>query len=175
MSGLYNGCLFFAFSGAICGGYYAGLQAAASSWGMTSSMNVNDSEVFEEKERIFRPTKLDKGISYKEVEDSARQVMNYYMGYKRNQLGMETALNKLDLIESYLPKIQAPNFHELMKANEATELIRMCKLAARASMERKESGRAYYGRTDYPEMNPDLQKPLVMWQEDDEPRFSWGL
>jgi succinate dehydrogenase/fumarate reductase flavoprotein subunit len=175
VSGLYNGCLFFAFSGAICGGYYAGLRAAESSKEMTSTVSVNDSEVSAEKERIFQPSKTAHGISHKEVERSARQVMNYYMGYRRNQLGMETALEKLNLVESFVPKIQAPNFHELMKANEAAELIRMCKLATRASMERKESGRAFFRRTDYPELNTDLQKPLVMWQEDGEPRFSWGL
>ena len=87
---------------------------------------------------------------------------------------METALQTLDLIETYLPRIHAPNFHELMKANETAELIKMAKIATRASMERKESGRAYFKRTDYPDMKPEFAKPLVMWQEDGEPRFSWG-
>lgn len=175
VSGLYNACLFFAFSGAICGGYYAGLQAAETSREMSTPGGIDESEVAAERERIFRPARLEKGISYKEVENPARQVMNYYMGYRRNQLGMETALKKLDLIETYLPKIKAPDFHELMKANETAELIKMCKISVRASMERKESGRAFFRRTDYPEMNPELARPLVMWQENGESRFSWGL
>ncbi|MFH1490260.1 MAG: hypothetical protein ABII06_15250, partial [Pseudomonadota bacterium] len=69
----------------------------------------------------------------------------------------------------------APNFHELMKANEAAELIKMCKIATRASMERKESGRAFFRRTDYPEMSPEFSRPLLMWQENGEARFSWGF
>ncbi len=174
VSGLYNSCLFFAFSGAICGGYYAGLQAAEACLGMATHAKIDESETAAERERIFMSAALDKGICYKEVENSVRQVMNYYMGYRRNQLGMETALQKLDLIETYLPRIHAPNFHELMKANETAELIKMAKIATRASMERKESGRAYFKRTDYPDMKPEFAKPLVMWQEDGEPRFSWG-
>lgn len=175
LSGLYNACLFFAFSGAMCGGYYAGGKAAEAANGMSTPGDVNDSEVEAERERIFLPARPAKGISYKEVENSVRQVMNYYMGYRRNQLGMETALEKLDLIETYWPKIKAPDFHDLMKANEAAELIKMCKIATRASMERKESGRAFFRRTDYPEMNPECNRPLVMWQEEGKARFSWGV
>ena len=61
-----------------------------------------------------------------------------------------------------------------MRSNESVELIKMCKLATRASMERKESGRAYYRRTDYPNLNPKLSKPLVTWQENGQQLFSWG-
>jgi succinate dehydrogenase/fumarate reductase flavoprotein subunit len=61
-----------------------------------------------------------------------------------------------------------------MKANETAELLKIAKLTIRASMERKESGRAYFRRTDYPEMNPDLNKPLITWKEKGEPRFEWS-
>ena len=174
VSGLYNGCLFFAFSGAICGGYYAGLKAAEAAMETKEYADLDEREVTAEKERIFRPMNIEKGISYKEFEGPIRQVMNYYAGYRRNEKGMETALEKLDLIESYQDKIKAPNYHELMKANESAELIKMCKLSLRASMERKESGRSIYKRTDYTEVNPEMSKPLVIWQESGEVRFSWG-
>jgi aspartate oxidase len=88
---------------------------------------------------------------------------------------MESALEKLNLIESYQDKIKAPNYHELMKANESAELINMCKLSLRTSMERKESGRSIYRRTDYPDVNPEMSKPLVIWQENGDVRFSWGI
>jgi succinate dehydrogenase/fumarate reductase flavoprotein subunit len=173
--GLYNGCVFFAFSGAICGGYYAGIQAAEASLGTKGIADIDEREVIDEKERILKPMKIDKGISYKDFEAAIRQVMNYYMGYRRNQKGMEIALEKLDFIENYRNKIKADNYHELMRANESSELIKMCKLATKASIERKESGRAYYRRTDFPEMNPGLKKVLVVWQENSEQRFSWGI
>jgi succinate dehydrogenase/fumarate reductase flavoprotein subunit len=173
--GLYNGCLFFALSGAICGGYYAGMQAAKASCRDPWPGAINEDVITEEKERVFRPLEVKKGVSYREFEGVIRQVMNYYMGYRRNQKGMETTLAKLDYIATWLDRIEAQNYHELMRAHESAEVLRMCRLTTKASMERKESGRGYYRRSDYPDLNPDLNKPLVLWQEDGEERFSWGL
>jgi succinate dehydrogenase/fumarate reductase flavoprotein subunit len=62
-----------------------------------------------------------------------------------------------------------------MRANETTEVLKMAKLAVLASMQRKESGRAYYRVTDYPDLNPKLDKVLVAWQENGKPKFSWGI
>jgi hypothetical protein len=42
-------------------------------------------------------------------------------------------------------------------------------------MERKESGRSIYRRTDYPDVNLEMSKPLVIWQENGDVRFSWGI
>ena len=86
-----------------------------------------------EKERIFRPMKTTDGIDYKRFELAIRQVMMYYMGYVRNEKGMATALERLRLIEGYLNKLQASDFHELMRANEAVHLLKICQLATRAS------------------------------------------
>jgi succinate dehydrogenase/fumarate reductase flavoprotein subunit len=173
LSGLYNGCLFFAFSGSMCGGYYAGLQAADAAMQMDGLAEIDAAGVMEEKQRVLKPLTREKGIDYGEVEGAIRQVLNYYVGYRRNQKGLETALDRLDLIETYLGGIRAPNYHELMKANETAELLKIARLTTRACMERKESGRAFFRRTDYPEMNPGLSKPLIAWQEKGEPRFSW--
>jgi succinate dehydrogenase/fumarate reductase flavoprotein subunit len=175
VSGLYNGCVFIGFSGAMCGGYYAGKQAAEALQGTDSLAGFDKKEIEAEKERIFRPMKIDKGISYKEIERAISQVLNYYMGYRRNMKGMEATLEKLDLIATYLPKIKASNYHGLMRANESAEVMKMAKLVVRASMERKESGRAYYRIAEYPDLNPELNKVLVTWQENGQPRFSWGI
>ena len=101
--------------------------------------------------------------------------MNYYVGYRRNMKGMETALERLNLIETYLDKIRAPNYHSLMRAHECAEVLKMAKLVVLASMQRKESGRTCYRIADYPNLNPALDKVLVTWQEKGQPRFSWGL
>ena len=87
--------------------------------------------------------------------------------------GMQTALDRLNLIESYLGRIKAANPRELMKANETAELVKVARLTTRASMERKESGRGYYRRTDYPEMDPELNRPLIAWYEGGEFKFAW--
>ena len=88
---------------------------------------------------------------------------------------MEKALDRLRFLEGSWGQIEAADERSLMRANESAELVKMCQIATLASMERKESGRAYFQRTDYPELNPDMGKPLVLWHEKGEPKFSWGL
>jgi succinate dehydrogenase/fumarate reductase flavoprotein subunit len=175
VDGLYNGCVFFAFSGAMCGGYSAGLHAAEACTGTAEFAPIDGEEVQSERERIFRPLSTADGITYVEFEGAIRQVMNYYMGFRRNQKGMELAIEKLSFIEGYTERLKASDFRQLMRANESVELLKMCKIAARASMERKESGRAYYRRTDYPELNPNMAKPLATWQENGQQLFAWGI
>ena len=174
VSGLYNACVFFAFSGAICGGYYAGTQAAEAVVQPDEREPLDESEILKEKARIYRPLKTRNGMSYREFEGAIRQVMAYYMGYRRNQKGMETALEKLSFLEGCVDQLTASNYRELMKANESRDLVETCRLSTRSSLERKESGRAYYKRSDYPELMPALNKPLVLWQEGGQQKLAWG-
>ncbi len=174
LEGFYNGCVFFAFSGAICGGYFAGNNAAEAASRNEAVEECPERVVAQEKDRIYRPMQNPKGMTYREFESALRQVMNYYMGYRRNQQGMEAALEKLSFLEGRLDRIGASNYREMMKANESSDLVKMCKLATRASMERKESGRAYYKRSDYPELDSSLNKPLVIWHQGGHQKLAWG-
>ncbi|RJR41169.1 MAG: FAD-binding protein [Desulfobacteraceae bacterium] len=173
--GLYNGCVFFAFSGAICGGYYAGSQAAEAARETNTLQEPDEPVILQERARILRPLHTGAGMTYREFEGAVRQVMAYYMGYRRNQKGMETALEKLSFLEGYVDRITASNYREIMKTIESSDLVRMCKLAARASLERKESGRTYYKRSDYPTPVPAFQKPLLLWKEGERQNLAWGF
>jgi len=175
VNALYNGCTFYSFSGSMCSGYIAAIEAAKALSRNEKLPPLNLAEVSLEKERIFKPMKTKEGIGYERFEQAIRQVMTYYMGYVRNQKGMETALGRLRFIERYVDRLQASNFHEMMRANEAVHLLKTCQLSARATMERKESGRTLYRRSDYPDINPDCNKSLVLWQESGEIRTSWGM
>ncbi len=173
VSGLFNGCVFYNFSGSMCSGYIAATEACAALPRAEKLAPIMPEEVSLEKKRIFKPMNNSGGLSYAKFESAVQQVMKYYMGYVRNQKGMEIALERLSLIESYLDRVQALNYHELMRANEAVHLLKVCQLATRASMERKESGRAIYTRSDYPEHNDAYSKMLTMWQTGGEPQMSW--
>jgi len=173
--GLYNGCVFVGFSGAMCGGYSAGARAAEAALRTAELAPLDERHVSKERDRVFRPICLDEGMRYDEFERAVRQVMNYYMGYRRNQQGMELALEKLAYLETFAGNLKARDWRDLMKAVESAQLLQMCQLAVRASLERKESGRAVYRRTDYPDLNPELNKPLATWREDGRQVFSWGL
>jgi adenylylsulfate reductase subunit A len=86
---------------------------------------------------------------------------------------MQIALERLDRIESYLDKLRASNYHELMRANEAAHLLKICRLAIIATMARKESGRSIYKRSDYPQRDEAYAKMLALWQADGIPQTAW--
>ena len=90
--------------------------------------------------------------------------MDYYMGYVRNEKGMSTALEKFALIESVEDTIMAKNLHELLRAHEAMHLLRTC----------RQTGRSVYRRTDYPDMDPSLNKLLVLEKDAYGPKAFWA-
>jgi len=165
VKGLFSGCHFVAFSGAICGGFSAGKEAARAGCSGSPVILV-DEEVVREKEKIFHPMRVRAGLRPKEFENTIRQVMNYYMGFVKNEKGIEIALERLTLIDGYMDRIEAHDYRDLMRANEARHLLKQCQLTTRAVLERRETGRATYRRSDYPQLNPEYNnKCLAVWQE----------
>jgi succinate dehydrogenase/fumarate reductase flavoprotein subunit len=175
VSGLFSGCVFPWVSGAICGGYYAGLQAARAAKSEDRPFEIDEEAALLEKERIFAPLHREEGLNYREFEGAVRSVMDYYMGLRRNQKGMEIALQKLNFIETYAPRIKAQNYHELLRTHEGLFMHKACILTTLTCLQRKESGRGVYKRTDFPDPNPEMNKPLLIWQEDGKFAFSWGI
>ena len=101
--------------------------------------------------------------------------MNYYMGFRRSMAGMERALEKIRFLSSKAPLLQAGNYRELMRCHESRDILAVCELAIQATMERKETGRCVYKLRDYPELNPEMAKPLLLVRgENGLPRFQWG-
>jgi succinate dehydrogenase/fumarate reductase flavoprotein subunit len=166
VSGLFSGCNFGGFSGALCGGYSAGKEAARAAHLASQDVQLNEDEIEAEKKLIFRPLKVEDGLTPQSFENAIRQVMDFYMGIVKNESGIDIALERLDLIQGYLSRLQAHNFHELMRANEARFLLKQCQLTTRAVKERRESGRTTYRRSDYPNLDPKYNgKSLALWQE----------
>jgi succinate dehydrogenase/fumarate reductase flavoprotein subunit len=173
VKGLFPGCHFFSFSGAICGGFSAGTEAAKAGL-KTEDLAVDESEVSGEREKIFRPLQVHAGLSPREFENTIRQVMDYYMGFVKNEKGIELALERLKLIEGYMNRIEARDYHELMRANEVRHLLKQCQLTTLAVLERRETGRTTYRRSDYPQLNPELNnKCLVLWQKAGQPQLAF--
>jgi len=173
VKGLFSGCNFMAFSGAICGGFSAGTEAAKGD-SPGSQRTLKDEEVVREKETIFRPLRVRAGLKPRDFENTIRQVMDYYMGFLKNEKGIELATERLKWIEGYVKRIEARDCRELMRANEARHLLKQCQLTARAVLERRETGRTTYRRSDYPELNPEYNnKSLALWQEAGEMRMAF--
>lgn len=171
---LFGGSVFLYCSGAICGGYEAGRQAGIRAAGMETPARMDEGLAAKVKEGIFAPLHVEGGISYQEMEEAARNVMNYYMGFRRSMAGMERALEKIRFLSSQIPRLQATNYRELMRCHESKDILAVSELAILATMERKESGRCVYKLRDYPDLNPEMAKPLLVLRGSDGPKFQWG-
>ena len=53
-------------------------------------------------------------------------------------------------------------------------MLKVCELAIEATMERKETGRCVYKIADYPSLNPDMAKPLLLTRGENGSVFHWG-
>lgn len=173
---LFCGSIFLYCSGAMCGGYEAGRQAAMKASGMNAAGALDEDLVASTKDRIFAPMKEPEGdgVSWREVEEAARNVMNYYMGFRRSMAGMGRALEKIQFLRGEANRLHADNLRDLMRCHESLEVLTVCDLAIQATMERKETGRCVYKLREYPDLNPDMAKPLLLTKTADGPRFNWG-
>ena len=173
---LFCGSVFLYCSGAMCGGYEAGRQAGVRAQGITGFGKVNEELAARVKEEIFAPMRVDpaEGVKYQEIEQAVRNVMCYYMGFRRSMAGMARALEKIQFLNSQSHRLHAETLRELMRCHEAHEILTVSELAIQATMERKETGRCVYKLRDYPELNPEMAKPLLVIRTEDGPRFQWG-
>ena len=174
ISGLFVGTGFQAFSGAMCGGYAAGKHASAKAGTIDAVPDVSAAEAEAERRRVLAPLHSEGSTHYAQFESAIRQVMDYYMGYVRNERGMKQALDSLARIEALKDDLIADNWHELMRTHEALVLLEMCKIVTLASIEHREtSNSTIYMRSDYPDPDPALNKLMVTEKVDGRPRISW--
>lgn len=173
LPGLYNGCVFYTFSGSMCSGYLAG-ESAAANLGKAPGLKGLEDEIDRECERIFTPlTPLEDAVPQAMFESSVRQVMSYYMGFVRNEKGIDVALDRLAFLSGYADKVRAGNMHELMMTHEALHLLESCRLSTLCTRERKESGRSIYRRSDYPEKDLAYEKILAVRKGTAGPEVFW--
>ena len=171
--GLYNGCVFYTFSGSMGSGYVAGGHAARACAGTGLPDAPPASEIEEEQARVFQPLGTERGIAQDKFEAAVRQVMSYYMGYVRNGQGIRLALERLEMIARHADSVMAADRHQLLLAHEALHLLKSCRLSALATLERRETGRSLYRRSDYPELDPRLDRVLSVRKEDGRPVLTW--
>ena len=158
----------------MCGGYSAGRHASAKVDTIADIPAVSSEEAEEERRRVLAPLHSDGSTHYALFESAIRQVMDYYMGYVRNERGMKQALDSLARIEALKDDLVADNWHELMRTHEALTLLEMCKLATLASIEHRETSTStIYMRSDYPNPDPAMNRLMVTEKVDGQPRISW--
>lgn len=174
IANLFTASIMNNFSGCFCLGWTAG-EAAAARAKDVALPPLPEGTVDEVRAKLFLP--LDPApdaVSYQEFEDGVRQIMDYYVGFQRSAGSMNQALKSFDTLAEYLPRLGANSLRDLMRVRESMELFKLARIYVQACLQRKESGRAMYRRTDYPELDPAYAKSLITTlAEDGTPVFSW--
>ena len=86
------------------------------------------------RDEIFAPLGNEETLSYKELEEAARNVMNYYMGFRRSMTGMARALEKIRFLSDQASRLHADTLRDLMRCHEAKDVLTICELAIQATM-----------------------------------------
>ena len=172
--GLYNGCIFYTFSGSLCSGYLAG-RSACKRLAPAPDLSCFEDEILAECARIEAPLEVSGDVISQEIfESSIRHVMSYYMSFVRNDAGMAIALERLNYIGTFTGRVTARNRHELMMVHEAEHLLQSCILSTTCTRERKESGRSIYRRSDFPDKDERYTgKILVVNKQNGQPHTFW--
>lgn len=173
---LFTSSITSTFSSCMCLGYSAGKNAAKKSKN-TDMPEIDESVVEKKAAEITAPLENDTKtpIDYNEFEHALRQIMDYYVGYQRSGPSMEQALQSMKTLEEYLPHLKAQTLRDLMRVQESRELFKLVRIYIQACMQRKETGRAMYLRSDYPELDPKLDCSLITkLDENGKPVFTWN-
>lgn len=155
--------------GAMCAGMGAGKSAARYAQGLNSIPKTADSALAAIQSRVYSPLdRKGETITSRQFEDKLRQIMTRYVRIGRTKAGLETALAELDWLGSYLPRLKASDGHELMRCQEAYDLLTVAKLIARGALIREESrfGVAHY-RGDFPETREEWHKSIIQTKKGD--------
>ena len=92
----------------MCGGFEAGRQAALKASGMSAAGAVDEALAARVRDEIFAAARrTTETLSYKELEEAARNVMNYYMGFRRSMTGMARALEKIRFLSDQASRLHA--------------------------------------------------------------------
>ena len=115
--------------------------------------------------RIFGPLQRGAGfdgVSATEMEERLQRLMDEYAGgtsqfYRTNEERLDYALRHLKMLRSQIKFLYAVDLHDLMSVHEVIDRIDVAEVLVNHLKFRKETRwQGWQTRTDYPEMNPDL-------------------
>ncbi len=102
------------------------------------------------------------GVFFEEI-DSATIPARFGMFKSQNRI--IKVLSRIEQIKGEMPRMTAPDFHEVTRANEFKSFIQCAELVFRAALERQESRQSHY-REDYPYRDDVNWLKLVVLRRD---------
>ncbi len=140
--------------GAFVYGQICGESAAAFAKAHSGMPTLDEAFIAAELERIQAPLKVTDGIPPAQMEYKVRRLVNDYLQPPKVTRKMEIGLQRILAVREDLPRLQATDPHELLRAMEVQSIIDCAEMAARASLYRTESRWGlYHYRVDCPEQN----------------------
>jgi succinate dehydrogenase/fumarate reductase flavoprotein subunit len=140
--------------GAFVYGQICGESAAAFAKERSEMPTLDEAFIDAELERIQAPLKVTDGIPPAQMEYKVRRLVNDYLQPPKVTKKMEIGLQRILAVREDLPRLQATDPHELLRAMEVQSIIDCAEMAARASLYRTESRWGlYHYRVDHPEQN----------------------
>jgi succinate dehydrogenase / fumarate reductase flavoprotein subunit len=140
-------------------GRRAGEAAAQHAHQLSTPLNIDESQVQDEKELLLRPFESGGGENPYLLHQELQDVMATYAGIARDAQGLQTGLQTvLDLqerarnIEVQGSRMFNPGWH---MARDDLFMLTVAEAVFRAAIERKESRGAHW-RTDYPDLSDEL-------------------
>src|SRR6478735_5957037 len=98
------------------------------------------------------------------LQRAIRDTMTAHAGVVRDEQGLQTGLAELDAIEARMADVgvhpDIAGFHDLAHAFDLKSAALAARATLEAALERRET-RGCHNRSDYPELDPDLQVNLV--------------
>jgi len=117
----------------------------------------------EEEKRLNHITRNKHGSKANELAFKLKTIMWTNVGLIRDATKLAKALKVIKDLQKKAVDIKAVDLDELREGLELQEMLKVAEAVTIAAIKRKESRGAHY-RTDYPEMDPDWQKNIVVYK-----------
>lgn len=154
-----------AVSGATCGGFVAGREAAK----IKAILALDQAQLVDEIERISAPLSRRNGVHFFELEEVLRTIMWQLAGPAREEEGLAWAQKKIERLSEVEKELSARNYHELMRVHEARNLLTVARMTVAAARFRQESRFGVcHKRMDFPHTDNENWQGLVLVKKEEE-------
>ena len=149
-------------------GARAGIEAAEYVSGLHSLPEVNEDDIQQKVDSVFKPLQREHGYSPAWVTQYLQNMMTpYFVLYAKRAETLQAALMNIEYLQkNVVPKMKAKDSHELRLVHETANMVLNAEMKLRASLFREESRGAHF-REDIPARNDeDWLAWVIISQED---------
>jgi len=173
ISGLFAAGDCASVSGGIAGasvlGHVAGEGVAAflaKRNGARPPIDMEAANAIREQAMAHMEVEEERSLSWKDYEDEVRQTVSDYVGVRRNERGLQLALDTLRALAQREPELKADDLHGLMRVHESTSIRLNAELMATAAMARRETRTgSSHRRLDFPRTDEENWRKFVIVQK----------